>query len=95
METDADRLASIKGLGGQLVRSEHTEFWGIFGNAYESVLSGDRVETRAPILTCRTSDVEGLRKGTVLTIAEGDYKIVRVEPDPDGVPGWSVLRLGK
>lgn len=84
METDADRLAMIKSLGGQLVRYETGQFWAIFDNAYESVIDG-MVESRGPALTARSSDVQGLTKDAVMTVAGVDYRIRRFEHDGTGM----------
>lgn len=83
-ESDADRLASIKGLGGQLVSHESGSFWAIFDRAF--LLSTDgAVETRRPVLEARTIDVADLPKDTALAIGDEVYQIVRHEPDGTGM----------
>lgn len=89
MESDADRLASIKALGGQLVRYQGGEFWAIFDNDYETVLN-DMVESRGPALSARTIDVQALAKDVVLPVSGTDYRIKR--PESDGT-GMTVLLL--
>jgi hypothetical protein len=88
MESDADRLASIKSLGGQIVRHADGEFWAIFESPYhESAFSdGPSVETRQPMLTAaRTCDVDVLSKDTVLHVAGMQYLFKRHEPDGTGM----------
>lgn len=92
METDADRLASIKGLGGQLVRHDDGEFWAIFDNNYQAALDDGSMDSLGPALTCRTSDVANLRRAAAFDIAGTAYKLSRVEPDGTGM---SVLFLTK
>ncbi len=92
MESDADRLASIKGLGGQIVSSEFGEFWAIFDNDFQAALPDGLVESRGPALTCRTIDVSELKRGAVITVSANPYKLNRHEPDGTGV---SVLYLGR
>lgn len=83
-ETDADRLASIKGLGGQLVRHSEGQFWGIFDREFSLSPDGS-VESRQPVITARSSDVKDLPKDTVLTVDEEDFRIKRPEPDGSGM----------
>lgn len=83
-ESDADRLALIKSLGGQLVRHQGGEFWAIFDNDYQDVLNG-MVEGRGPALTVRTIDVQALAKEVVLPVNGTDYRIKRPEPDGTGM----------
>jgi len=94
METDADRLASIRAGGGVPVLSaEHPTFWSIFDRQYSGVSMGDiDVESRSPALTCRSSDIEELTKDQVLTVGGIDYRVLRAEPDTPA-PGWTTLVL--
>jgi hypothetical protein len=91
METDADRLASIKGLGGQLVSSDLGDFWAIFDNEFQAASDG-MVEARGPALTCRTCDVQELKRLAVITVAGVPYRMNKSEPDGTGM---TVLFLGK
>lgn len=100
METDADRLASIKGLGGQLVQtSAKGEFWAIFDEDYQAALSDGSVESLGPMLSsCRSVDIRSLelKKGAALRSAafDGtDYKVMRIEKTD--VPGFSRVVLTK
>lgn len=92
METDADRLASIKELGGQIVSSDLGEFWAIFDNEYQSATGDGMVEARGPALTCRTSDVEKLNRSATVIVSGVPYKTNKHEPDGTGM---SVLFLGR
>lgn len=83
METDADRLAMIKSLGGQLINHMHGSFWALFERDF--LLIVDAVESRQPVLTARTIDVTDLPKDTVLDVGGDTYRIKRPEPDGTGM----------
>jgi hypothetical protein len=92
MDTDADRLVMIKALGGQLVSSDLRDFWAIFDNDYQAALPDGLVEARGPALTCRTSDVQNLKRLATITVAGVPHKLNKHEPDGTGM---SVLFLGR
>lgn len=83
-ESDADRLALIKGLGGLLVSHTAGEFWAIFENEYATVLDG-AVESTGPAVTARTSDVRNIPKDTVLQVGEDTYRVKTLQPDGLGM----------
>lgn len=90
METDADRLAMIKSLGGQLVRHDGGEFWAVFENEFAAASFDVEVEAARPTLAARTSDVQQIRKGAVLRLhdfagREVTYYIDKHEPDGSGI----------
>jgi hypothetical protein len=93
LESDADRLASIKWLGGQLVSHAQGEFWALFDNDFQQALGDGMVESRGPALTARLVDVEQLRKDTVLNVAGKTFKLKKAEPEES--TGFSVLLLGR
>lgn len=84
-ESDADRLAMIQSLGGQVARVRGSEIWGIFDNDF-TVLQ-DMVETTTPALTCRTSDVERLVivKDDVLELGDAQWRVRQHQPDGTGM----------
>jgi len=84
METDADRLASIQALGGQLVHSSYASFWAIFDREF-SLSPDGAVESRQPALQARASDVDGMPKDTVVRIGAESFKVKRHEPDGTGM----------
>lgn len=92
-ESDADRLALIKALGGQLVRHPAGEFWAIFEREYYEAAFGDGpgVGTSQPALTsARTIDVKALTRDTPLRI-DGESETFFVKKhQPDGT-GMSVV----
>lgn len=92
METDADRLATIQGLGGQLVSAPRGTFWAILDAEYAAAGDLPAVEGTAPALTCRTSDFKALQivKNDSITVGDETFKFVRHEPDGTGI---SVLVL--
>lgn len=76
----------LKSCGAVPVRHESGEFWAIFDNGYLGIPAAELdVEERGPRLTCRTCDVESLRKDTSLVVNGVDYCIARHEPDGTGV----------
>lgn len=77
-ESDADRLAMIKSLGGQLVRHSNGEFWAIFDKETADALGGPSVESRQPELSsCLTSDVTRLQinKDDTVEIGTETYRV--------------------
>lgn len=84
-ETDADRLESIKALGGQLLTTDRGHFWAIFDAAFIEVVDG--IESTQPVLTCRSSDVElqALINNSDLTIDGSPFKVRRIETDGAGM----------
>lgn len=95
LESDADRLASIKELGGQLVRVESgVEFWAVFDEPGSITNYDDtHMNSTSPTLTARTSDVQlfNLGKRAAVTVIEGDFTVR--EHRRGEAQGWSVLYL--
>jgi hypothetical protein len=91
VESDADRLAMLRGLGGVTVSSPRGTFLAIFDTEY--VIDGDiGVETAQPQLSARSSDVSRLelRNGVLVQVGADGYIIRSVQPDGMGM---TVLRL--
>ena len=88
MDTDADRLALLEGLGGVRVQLAAGEMTAVFDRQYlgDSV-GGLDIESRSPALTCRTSDVAALKvsKGQSVTVDGSVYRVRRHEPDGTGI----------
>jgi hypothetical protein len=97
LENDADRLASIKGLGGQLVLFDRGYVWAIFDDAgARSVYSDIAVNSTSPQLTMRTSDVDLLdarKRHAALTVEDRNFTVR--EHQAGEAPGWSVLVLNE
>jgi hypothetical protein len=91
METESDRLASIQGLGGQLVSTDSGSFWAIFDSDYVDAVN---TETLGPVLTARTSDAlqYAKAKDTAVTVAGVVYRVRKHEPDGTG---FTLVWLGK
>ena len=88
LESDADRLETIKALDGQLVSpSTGSKFWAVFDAEYVSVLGDPSIESSGPVLQCRTCDVlaREIGKDTVIRVGTRDYKVHRHEPDGTGM----------
>jgi hypothetical protein len=96
METDADRLASIKALGGQLVSSIAGSFWAIY-DAVGTPMQFDevRINSTSPQLTARTSDVDRLQLTRGVAVHIGDALFAVHDHLPGDAPGWSLLILSK
>jgi hypothetical protein len=93
MESDADRLDAIQALGGIPIQSTTGDFWAIFDRQYDGVGMGDLdIESRTPAMTCRSCDVKSRTKDEVLSVPDGDFRILRIQPDTPA-PGWSVVIL--
>lgn len=86
-ESDADRLAMIRALGGVVFSSPGGGLEAILNEGFVEASVGPGVEGTEPYLDCRTSDVERLRlgKGVLLRLGERVLKVVRHEPDGTGM----------
>ena len=85
-----------KSLANAVAVINDTEITGIFDNGYQAALSGF-VESSAPTFLCQTADVQrfvdgtsmprvtGLTKGSAITIAEVQYKVLEIHPDGTGL----------
>jgi hypothetical protein len=92
MESDADRLAALRALGGESATAPAGVLEGIFDAAYLAAFADPGIEGASPAFTCRDSDISSLklRKGEPLSIRGMVYRIMRIEPDSTGM---SVLVL--
>jgi hypothetical protein len=93
LETDAARLRDIRAVGGKHVLGGGRDFWAIFRRQYNGVGMGELdVESRSPVLTCRSSDVDGMTKDETLSVGDLQFRMLRAEPDTPA-PGWTTLIL--
>lgn len=92
LESDADRLAMIKSLGGLSVSVRGQSFWAIFDNGNVDVLG--MVESSDPFLTCRTSDVLSLAivKDDAIEIAGEQYRMKTTKDDGTGMTHMALKR---
>ena len=90
METELDRLAYIRALGGLVVYCPLTSIEAIFDAAY---VNADGADEASPALTARSSDIAAafLRKGDSVRVADHAYRVRAFEPDGTGM---TVIRLG-
>lgn len=85
LEVHADRLAYIQAFG-EPVRCDAGTFCAIFDNGFLGVPAGDmEVEESGPRLTCRTCDVETIRKDAALDVGGKTYRVQRKESDGTGM----------
>jgi hypothetical protein len=85
-ESDAERLAMLKALGGVSVQGPKGQFTGIVDQPYAGV--GDLpVSSSAPVITCRTMDLApaGVAVGSVLTANGETYMVASLRPDGSGM----------
>lgn len=92
LESNGLQLTRLKALGSKCVRVRGQSFEAIFDNSFSMVPGEVDVESRQPMLTCRTCDVERLqiRKGDLIEGLEKAYQVDHHEPDGTGM---SVLML--
>lgn len=95
IETDADRLAMLKDLGEQIEYDNET-IWAIFEKPYIDLGFDRPVESDAPQVTVRSSDVTGVTHGksVVRTVSGTTYSYTVENVQPDG-EGMTVLRLSE
>jgi hypothetical protein len=87
LETDADRLAAIKSLGGLLWTHARGTLWAIFDNEYIEVPDARGIESRSPALTAvRESDLNrvDLKKEDQLTAGALTYYVRTIKFDGTG-----------
>jgi hypothetical protein len=96
LESEADRLASIKALGGEPFSTGHADkLIAIFDREYlESDLGVHSVANRRPVLTCRTSDLalHSLVKDSPVTRDADGSKFFCLKFEPDGT-GMTMVML--
>lgn len=92
LESDADRLASIRAVGGALRFINGVEVWAIFDDSPLEALTSPGVEGRSVTLTCRSSDTPGVMKDQAVEIDSDPYRIKRVERNSPSL-GWTTLHL--
>lgn len=79
---DADRLAFIKGLGGQLVRVDGRPVWAVFENEYVGVDAGLEMESSGPMLDpCRSIDLVDVPKDATVQVGSETYRVKKLEPN--------------
>ena len=79
-ESDADRLALLQALGGDVCVFGAASFTAIFERRYAPELGVDGYH---PVLTCRESDVSALVEGDSGTVNGTAYKLA-CDPQADG-----------
>jgi hypothetical protein len=95
IESDSVRLAMLRAVGGQTIKSARGSFVGVFGDDYVGIGDGVAdVETSGPLVTCRSSDVAALKilKGDRLTIDGDYYTVVGHRADGTGITVMQVHR---
>lgn len=96
-ESEADRLALVRGVGGEEFDTGHGMLWGIFDREYrDSVAGAFVVESSEPVIRCRTSEVvahELIKKSVVRRVADDTTFVVK-RLEHDGL-GMTVVWLEK
>lgn len=93
-ESDADRLASIKALGGELAQVNERDVFVIFTDEHVPLQFGTfTVDGDSPQILGRKADLGVLDDNTLIVVHGAEYRIAGVEPD--GVDGMTVVRLRK
>ena len=85
-ESDADRECMLRGLGGVTLSAPLGTFVGLLDRDFVGL--GDvPIESTAPRITCRSSDVArlGITEGTTLTVEAAAYIVRGVQPDGVGM----------
>jgi hypothetical protein len=87
LQSDATLLRMLKALGAVRVYICGEPVWAIFDNAFIDLLSEPGIESRAPGLTCRTSDAErvGATKDSDVSVGTELYRVKRSDPDGTGM----------
>jgi hypothetical protein len=87
LESEADRLAMLSSLGGQPIAGPDGEFTGLLETPAASVGDDVPVDSSAPLLYARTSDVKrtGVSAGVRLSIDGQTYIARSVRPDGTGM----------
>lgn len=84
-ESDADRLAMLRGLGGVSVDGPRGQFVGLYENEFVQVDA--LVDSSSPRLTARTMDVAsaGVSIGSLLRVGPDVFAVRSVQPDGTGM----------
>lgn len=93
METDADRRATIAGLGGQPVAASWGSFVAILDRDPDSFdQAGRTLDSATPELVACRADVESAEKGARLQVAGEEWMVKTIRHETPA-PGWSTLSL--
>jgi len=95
-ESEADRLASIKALGGEPFDTGNAEkLWAIFDREYlEAQIGLQSVANRKPMFLCRSSDVAAhalVKDSSAVTRDSDGSKFFCLKFEPDGTGMTLVL----
>ena len=87
LESDADRLAMLHGLGGETITVAGVPVLAIVDNEYADALG---VAGTQPVATCRSVDVAHAARGSAVQRAQSAFRVANVEHDGTGI---TLLRL--
>ncbi len=91
LESEADRLAILKGCDGELGLIGNDQVWGVFTDEHAPIdLGGQIIESTAPEFLCRSSDVTDVVTGIEVKIRGVSYTVSEIQPDGTGM---TTLRL--
>lgn len=86
-ETDADRLAMIRALGGVVISTAYGSLDGLFDDEFVSVGEMAPVDSSGPTLIVRSSDAKthALDQGIEISIDGAPYIVRGIQPDGTGM----------
>lgn len=81
-ESAADRLSILTACGGVTAVVEGDSITAVFDHGYAEVQG---IESEAPLLMCRTSDVASVAHGDAVTVNSTSYAVRGIQNDGTGV----------
>lgn len=85
-ESEADRLALVRGLGGKTFSLDGADVLAIFIDAHTPVAFGDHViDSSDPQIVGRTSDLSSATSSSVIKRGDAAYGVAAIEPDGTGM----------
>jgi hypothetical protein len=69
---------------GTTVSYNDTEILGIFDDSYTTINMTGQVEMTSPAIMVKSSDVDGITHGEVISINSTDYYVTSIQPNGSG-----------
>lgn len=94
LESDADRLAELSALGGELAQINDRDVLVLFTDEHAPLSFGNFVvDGSTPQVLARASDISDVDDNSTIVVRSISYRVGAIEPD--GVNGMTVIRLRK